>query len=332
MEHVVGIDLGGTHVAAAVMTTQGQVLHRHECDIDRFADPQVILRQHVAGAVRTAMQASEVARIRGVGMGVPGNLDRVSGICRYSPNFRWHDVPIVAPLSDELQCPVFILNDVRTHTLGELHFGAGKGLKSFALLALGTGIGGGVVVNGRLLEGAHSAAGEAGHISVEPDGPECGCGNRGCVEALAAAPAITRLAQEAASRGEAPMLLKLAGSVDAISPLTLTQAGEAGDPAALALWERIGTWLGRAIASIIAVSDPEQVLVGGKVARAGEMLLAPARLEAGRRFRMIPPGTTPIVAATLGDEAGLIGGAALALESLGYLESALAPVPDRVPR
>lgn len=327
---VVGVDLGGTHVAAAVLDANGKILGRKDESINRHEVPKVTLQRDVAGAIRAAIHEAGVdgASVGGIGMGLPGNIDRARGICRYSPNFRWKDVPVADFLNEVLDKPVHLLNDVRSHTLGEFHFGAGREVGSFAMLALGTGIGGGIVINRRLMEGAHSAGGEIGHITVDPDGPVCGCGNRGCVEALAAAPAIGRYGQEAAARGEAPGILRLAGSIDAISAATVSQAAEQGDPAALAIWEKTGRWIGLACCAIIGTIDPERILIGGKVARAGDMLLRPAREEVGLRFRMIPPGTTPIVPADLGDDAGLIGAGALALEYLGALAPAVAePLP-----
>ncbi|HEY4001509.1 MAG TPA: ROK family protein, partial [Candidatus Xenobia bacterium] len=264
---VVGVDLGGTHVAAAVMDVQGKLLGRAEEFINRHEVPKVTLQRDVAGAIRNAVHQAglELKQISTVGMGLPGNIDRARGICRYSPNFRWHDVPVAQFLEESLDMPVHLLNDVRSHTLGELHFGAGKDLNSFAMLALGTGIGGGVVLDRRLREGAHSAGGEVGHITVDPNGPLCGCGNHGCIEALAAAPAIGRAGQEAAAKGEAPGLIRVAGSIDAITAATVAEAAEHGDPAARAIWEKVGRWLGLAICAIIGTLDPEKILVGGKV-------------------------------------------------------------------
>ena len=312
-------------MTAAVVDGKGTMLGKAGRAIDPTRDPLGLLLHDVAEVARAAIGSAgvDVSAIRGLGMGLPGNVDRVRGVCRFSPNLKWRDVPVSAPLRECFGFPVFLLNDVRTHTLGEMHFGAGHGVGSFVMLALGTGIGGGVVMHGKLVEGAHSAGGEIGHITVQPDGPLCGCGNRGCVEALASGPAIARAGREAVERGESTEILSMAGSLDAISAATVSAAASVGDEAAAAIWREVGRHLGTAIASVITTVDPERVLVGGGVGRAGELLLAPTRAEVARRCRMIPAGGTPILPAALGDEAGLIGAGALALESLGLLRSGL---------
>jgi glucokinase len=322
---VVGVDLGGSHVAAGVVNRAGTILGRSDQFIDRDKAAEMLLSEDIAKAIRDAIKWAnlEPKDIVGVGMGLPGNIDRATGICRFSPNFHWHNVPVSGPLSRALGLPVYLLNDVRSHTLGELHFGAGRGVRSFAMLALGTGIGGGLVLNGKLHEGAHSGGGEVGHITVEPGGYQCQCGNHGCIEALASAPNIARLAREEIAAGRAQGIKALAGSAEAVTAQTLSEAALKGDAEALALWERIGHWLGIAVASIITTVDPERVLIGGGVARAGELLLRPVREEVVRRCRMIDVSQIPIQQAALGENAGMLGAAALALESLGHLPSSL---------
>jgi glucokinase len=329
---VVGVDLGGSHVYAAVIDAKGVILAQADADIDRARPPEQILRGDVAVTVRAAIVAAESRSgaspgsiaVKGVGMGLPGNIDRVRGICRFSPNFHWRDVAVAAPLQEELGQPVFLLNDVRSHTLGERHFGAGRGHQSFAMLAIGTGIGGGLVIGGRLIEGAHSAGGELGHITVDPLGPRCGCGNDGCVEAVASGPAIVRAAQAsiAAGRGGA-LLAQAGGDPGAITPAQVASAAEAGDAEALAIFTRAGEAIGIAVAAVMTTVDPEVVLIGGGVGQAGELLLRPIREEAARRCRMVPAGATPVIPAALGEKAGLVGAAALALESLGLLDPVL---------
>lgn len=324
--HVIGIDLGGSHVSAAVVDPNGAVVAQADAAIDRTRPAHDLITDDIAGTVRSAAQAAGLAmtRIGAVGMGLPGNIDRTSGVCRFSPNFGWRDVPVGPPLQQALGVPVLLLNDVRSHTLGEWHFGAGAGLGSFAMFALGTGIGGGLVIGGRLIEGAHSAGGELGHITVDPQGPRCGCGNHGCIEAIAAGPAIVRMAREQAATGRGRVALALAGGdLDALTPARVAQAAQEGDTDALEIWETAGRAMGVAVAAVLTSVDPEQVLIGGGVGQAGEVLLGPMRDEAAKRARMIAPAVTPIVAAALGERAGVIGAAALALESIGALTPAL---------
>ena len=326
---VVGIDLGGSHVTAALVDAAGTVCSRARRHIDRHRHPAALLSDDVAGTVREALHSAgvDISAVSGLGMGLPGNINRSTGVCRFSPNFGWHDVAVSAPLEAALGIPVFLLNDVRSHTLGELHFGAGRGVPSFAMLALGTGIGGGVVIGGKLLEGSHSGGGEIGHITVEPQGPPCGCGSQGCVEALAAAPALARAGRAAAASGRAPGILARAGSLEAIDGAVITQAALAGDAGAIEVLATAGRYVGIAVAAVITTLDPERVLIGGGVAAAGDLLLQPLRDEVARRCRMIPTGATPILQAALREEAGVLGAAALALEACGHLPSALETAP-----
>ena len=332
--HVIGIDLGGSHVAASVVAGDGTVVSTAHASIDRTRPARALIEEDIAGTVRAAIATAGMpaADIGAVGMGLPGNIDRARGICRFSPNFGWRDVAVGPALEEALGRPVLLLNDVRSHTLGELHFGAGRGLASFAMFAIGTGIGGGLVVGGRLIEGAHSAGGELGHITADPHGPPCGCGSHGCVEAMASGPAIVRMAREQVSAGRGAAAVALAGGVDALTPAWVAKAATAGDADAQEIYDRAGRALGVAVAAVLTSVDPERVLIGGGVGQAGELLLAPLRDEALKRARMIAPAVPPIVEAALGEQAGIIGAAALALESMGALTPALwscEPVPHR---
>jgi glucokinase len=324
---VIGIDLGGSHVTAAIVDARGHIIDRSERPIDRNRPADEILRQDVAGAVRDVVERAHLRLddIAAIGMGLPGNIDRQHGVCRFSPNFHWHNVNVAGPLSQELGKPVYLINDVRSHTLGELHFGAGRGHRSFAMLALGTGIGGGLVINNMLVEGAHSAGGELGHITVDPHGPQCNCGNHGCIETLASAPALARMAQEAVQAGQGQAITAAAqrqgGKLDAAA---LQQAARAGDPAAKAIYDRAGRALGVAMADVYTSFDPEVILIGGGVAKAGELLLEPARDELRQRCHMIEPELLKVEPAGLGTDAGVLGAAALALESVGELPAAAA--------
>lgn len=323
--YVVGVDLGGSHVSAAVVDIAGESIGFAEADIDRTRPPDTILRQDVAEVISGAIVKSDVPKseVKAVGMGLPGNIDRDNGICRFSPNFHWRDVRVALPLHEALGYPVFLLNDVRSHTLGELHFGGGRGLKSFAMMAIGTGIGGGVVLDGTLIEGSHSAGGELGHITVDPNGPHCECGNNGCVESLASGPAIVRAAQLLVAEGHGAAILALAGKAHDITPAHVFQAAEAGDKEALDLWDAAGRWIGIAVAAVMTTVDVDCFLIGGGVGKAGDLLIRPIFREVNRRFRMVPPNTARIEQAQLGDRAGVIGAAALALESIGALKPAL---------
>ncbi len=314
ISYVVGVDLGGTHVSSGVVDEEGRLLYRDFRDIDRRQESSEILFDEVIPSVRTAILKSGVdpAEVKAVGIGLPGNLDSERGICHFSPNLKWREVEVRKPLQEKLELPVYILNDVRTATLGEFYFGAGRGLSNFVCVALGTGIGGGIIAAGQLLLGGSESAGEVGHITIEPEGPLCGCGNRGCLEALAAGPAIARRAKEALNQGRKSLLSKM-------TELTAREVADAalkGDELAIEIWRETGRILGIGLSSVITVVNPQRIAIGGRIAQVGEILLEPIREEVRRRARLVPENFTEIVAAELGENAGLIGAGALALTKM----------------
>jgi glucokinase len=211
-------------------------------------------------------------------------------------------------------CPVFILNDARVATLGELVFGHGRSARSMVYFGLGTGVGGGVVINGQLRLGPLGAAGELGHQTILPDGPLCGCGNRGCLETLVSGPALTAEGVRLLLSGNAPKLYELCqGDVTKVSPSTLAAAATAGEKSALVAIERAGEWLGIGAANLIVALHPDLIVVGGGVSEMGDLLLNPVRETIRRRVGMLPTTDIRVAQSQLGDKAGLMGGIALAL-------------------
>lgn len=216
MEHyAIGVDLGGSHLAAGLVDSSGKVHKLNEAKIDNLAEPKITLSQ-IAQTVK-ALTAS-CPKVCGVGIGLPGNHDSAKGICKFSPNFpAWHNVNVTSVLSKALHLPVYMLNDVRVATLGEFHFGAGKKVDNLVMIAIGTGIGGGVVVNGRLVIGKQEAAGEIGHMTIFPNGPLCNCGNHGCLESLASGPAIAAKGADAILNGQSVKLKERIKTVDQLT-------------------------------------------------------------------------------------------------------------------
>jgi glucokinase len=313
---VAGLDLGGTHVSAGIMDENGRLHSRVFREISRESPPSEIIHSEIIPAILEAVTQASISResIGGIGIGLPGNLDSEKGVCRFSPNLKWHDVQVREPIQEKLKKPVFILNDVRSATLGEYHFGAGRGLRHFACLAIGTGIGGGIIANGELVLGGSESAGEIGHITIYPDGPPCNCGNRGCLEALAAGPGIALRAEKALKSGRPSSMAPSAGK---ISARLVAEAARAGDGLALEIMRETGIILGIGLSSVITTVNPQKIAVGGRVALAGELLLEPAREEVRRRARLVPENFTEIVPAALREDAGLIGAATLALLKAG---------------
>lgn len=320
---VVGIDLGGTHVSSVVLDITGNLRCLQDDVIDLSDSPAEIIRGKIIPTVRRTLESlaqEDRSRLKGIGIGLPGNIDSKMGVCKFSPNFKWHNVQIRDPLQETLHLPTFILNDVRSATLGEKHFGAGRGFSDFVCCALGTGIGGGVVARGELILGALEGAGEIGHITVDPDGPDCNCGNFGCMEALASGPGIARRARAGLSLGILSLLRDMVEDISQVTSETVHKAACQGDPFSLKIWEETGIFLGIGIANIVTILNPQRIILGGRVSRAMEFFLPALKRELNRRARMVPPDSTEIVPAGLGKEAGMVGAAALAMEKLGILK------------
>jgi glucokinase len=254
--------------------------------------------------------------VEAVGIGAAGFIDAQRSTVMFAPNLAWRDEPLQVSLQRRLGLPVVIENDANAAAWAEVRFGAGRGADHVVTLTVGTGIGGGIVVNGQLLRGQFGAAAEIGHVTVVPGGRRCGCGLRGCWEQYASGRALVHEAQELArvSPATAGDLLRLAGGrPEDITGEMVTQAAAAGDVAALQCFEVIGTWLGRGLAGLAAVLDPGLFVIGGGVSAAGEMLCTPA-LASFREY-LTGGGHRPVAElriAELGPEAGLVGAADLA--------------------
>jgi glucokinase len=308
----IGIDVGGTKVNAFRVARDGTIVARSSEptpaeDEERTLETMIRL----ASALRTP-------DVLAVGVGAAGLVDATDGVLRFAPNLAWRDVPIAARMRDALELPCQVDNDANVAAYAEYRFGAGRGYRHMLLVTVGTGIGGGIVSDGRLFRGAHGLAAEIGHIIVEPDGPECGCGNRGCWEQVAAGRAIGRLGRQEARKPGSTLRSLGGGDPGKITGRLVTEAAQRGDEAARRIVAEVGRRLGQGIAGLVNVIDPQVVVVGGGAIVAGDLLLEPARVafrEAveGPEYR---PGV-PLVAADLGNDAGAVGAAALALEELG---------------
>lgn len=307
MRAAVGIDLGGSKIGGIRMDEHGRVLARREAATPPDADAIV---DEVLG-ITTALVEDEAAA---VGVGAAGMVEFDAGTLRFAPNLPLRDLPLRELVQERSGLRCVVDNDANAAGWGEYRFGAGRGRDHVLLVTVGTGIGGAIVTDGTLYRGAHGFAAEIGHFIVEPDGPECGCGNRGCWEQVASGKALDRLASVEADRDPSGGIAAAAGGRQATGR-DVSVAARTGDPAAVAIFEEVGRRLGEGIAGLVNVLDPELVVVGGGVAEEGDLLLAPARrafrdtVEAVRRRPEVP-----IVPAELGTDAGAIGAAALALE------------------
>ncbi|MER3456667.1 MAG: hypothetical protein C4304_07260 [candidate division GAL15 bacterium] len=304
MQRRVAVDLGGTWIRAAAVGSEGEV-ERVLRERTPQAGPEAVA-DAIAGLVR------EFGPPRGtVGVAVPGPLSVREGLVLEPPNLRgWREVPLRRMLQERLGCPVLLENDANAAAVGEWWRGAGQGAQHLVYLTVSTGVGGGLVLDGRLYRGATDTAGELGHVVVDPQGPPCSCGRRGHLEGLASGPAIARWAAEQIRAG---CRSSLAGK-EPLSARDVAVAAEEGDELAREAFRRAGTYLGLAVAGLVNLLNPEVVVVGGGVAQAGRWLFDPM-LEAARSQAFDRPWrAVRVVPAALGDHAGLVGAAYLASE------------------
>jgi glucokinase len=313
MSLTIGVDVGGTKVAAGLVTPDGQILATARRPTPMAnADAVLALVVDVVGELIHGADQPVV----GVGVGVAGPVDAQRAHVYFAPNLQWSKVNARGVLESEIGLPVVIENDGNVAAWGEFRFGAGAGYQNIVLVTVGTGIGGGIVLGGSLFRGAHGAAGEIGHISSVPNGVQCGCGRIGCWEQYASGNALVRQTRELAAerRDEAHILLAQGdGTPEGIQGVHITAAAKAGDPVAIESLRVLGVELGTGLADLSAILDPELFVIGGGVCEAGDLLLASARETLTRKIiggtnRPIPA----VVAATLGNNAGTAGAADLA--------------------
>ena len=307
----VGIDVGGTKIAGGVVDEQGRILRTARRE-SPATDTDAIERS-IEDLVAELWGSHDIT---GVGVGAAGFVDSARSTVLFAPNLAWRDEPLRADLEERIALPVVIENDANAAAWGEFTFGAGEDVSDTLLVTVGTGVGGGVVLNGQLHRGAFGVAGEIGHMRVVPDGRLCGCGNRGCWEQYASGSALVRETRDQARRGSLiarSLLDRAGGDVDAITGPLITEAAHAGDSFAREQLAILGRWLGEGIASLAAVLDPAVVVIGGGASEAGDLLLDPVRAHfkanlTGRHYRP----ELEIRAALLGNKAGMIGAADLA--------------------
>jgi glucokinase len=312
----VGLDIGGTKINGGVVDSNGKVIARARRETP--AQDADAIAHEAADLIR---ELSKDRDVRAAGVACAGFIDKSGATVLFAPNLAWRDEPLKQRLESIADIPVIIENDANAAAWGEFTHGVGREADDMVLVTVGTGIGGGVVVDGRLLRGAWGVAAELGHLRVVPDGIRCGCGNRGCWEQYASGNALVREARELVASGTplAARLADLCGHAPAaLKGADVTRAAMEGDPAALELLTDLGTWIGEGAASVAAILDPELIVIGGGVADAGDLLLDPSR--AAFRRQLTGRGHRPeakFALASLGNDAGMIGAAALAAEGIG---------------
>jgi glucokinase len=310
----IGIDLGGTKIAGAVWDDESlTVTAQKTIPTQAHLGPDAVISR-IADLVRElgTMVGLEAVDIPGVGVGVPATFDMEQGLIWLIPNLPgdWYGKPIVTLLRDMLGCPVHLINDARAFTLAEATIGAGRGAASCVGVTLGTGIGGGIAINGRLYLGVTGTAGEFGHHSIDLYGEPDGSGNPGGWEGMASGPAISAMGMRYVAQGITTKIGELVNfDLNQITPEVIANAAELGDPVAKHILETAGFYLGTGLANIIIMLTPEKVVIGGGMAKLGEWIMKPMRDTIEKRVKTVPLDRVHIVPAALGGEAGVIGAA-----------------------
>lgn len=312
MKKFIGCDLGGTNLRAAIVDVERGDVLRHMSIPTLAREGHDAVMERMADLCLQVIQAVGLKKdeIGGIGIGVPGVLDLEKGEVLFLPNLpgTWPHVPLRDKITHLTGLPTALLNDVRAITNGEWCFGAGRGFDTVAVFAIGTGIGGGLVVNGQLHLGIGGTGGELGHTMIDFNGPRCGCGNNGCLETYASGPAIAAMGMKAVSQGLTTRIGELSDfDLNRITPELIAKAAEAGDEIAKDIYEKAGFYIGIAAANVCASIGPRRIIISGGVAQAGELLLDPIRRTILERVHIMPVKLVEVVPSKLGDNAGVIG-------------------------
>ncbi len=315
MKIFIGCDIGGTNIKAGLVNVErGEVLASTSIQTLSRQGPETVLSR-MADMLSGLMDECQITKekIGGLGISAPGMIDLATNTTLFLPNLysEWRNIPVGDRMKEYLGLDVAMLNDVRAITFGEWAFGAGRGSDSMACFAIGTGVGGGLVVNNQLVLGIDGTAGELGHQTVVPDGPLCGCGNRGCVEVFASGPAIAAEAVRGILQGWDTKIAELVDNdLNRVTPKIVAEAAKMGDSFALEVWNRAGKYLGIGVANILTSLAVKKIVVGGGVGKAGDLLLNPIKETIKERVFLIPLEQVEIVSAELGNDAGTVGMAA----------------------
>lgn len=308
----VGVDVGGTAIKVGICNADGQLLHTYEGPTEASKGTDTILQNIAKYAQQIVVESDyEWEQVDGVGVGIAGFLDIPNGIVKFAPNLKIENVNLKAYLEQELNKTVKVNNDANVAALGEAWGGAGRGIAHCVCYTLGTGVGGGIIIDGKIVEGYAGMAGELGHMSIVPDleAIQCGCGKMGCLETVSSATGIIRMAKDAVERGDRTSL----SQVENIMAKDVLDAAKAGDEVATRIVNRAAFYLGKSMAMIAIVLNPQYFIIGGGVSKAGDFLFDQIREVFEKYTQDQAKENVKIVAATLGNDAGVVGAAGLIL-------------------
>jgi glucokinase len=319
---ILGIDLGGSKILTAVVNSRGEMLSSDESTTPATEGREVVIQSILDSAHSALGQAScTISEISAIGIGAPGISNPEAGILFTSPNLPgWRNVLLRDIIQNRLGKKAFLINDANAAALGEFYFGAAQGVRNFIYITLSTGIGGGIVIDGKIYSGAIGAAGEVGHMTIDDEGPICNCGNRGCWEVLASGTALAREARHRVEEGKRTSILEYAdGDVEKVTAQVVHNAAEHGDSLAKELISRTGYYVGVGLANLINIFNPELIVIGGGLSNIGDMLLKPAFKVAGARAYKEAFKATRFASPKLGRNSGVLGAAAFALQEMKKL-------------
>lgn len=310
---VLAVDLGGTKMVTALVSHPPKIVAR-DYSLTLASEGREAVVGRIFSAIDRVLGAQTPSQLHSIVIAAAGAIDLERGLVTSSPNLLgWHDVPLRDMVEEKYKVNTLLINDANAEALGEHQLGAGKGVDNLILVTVGTGIGGGIITNGRLYSGANGSAGEIGHTTIDVNGPRCKCGNIGCWETFASGRAMAREAQARVKWGEESVLAGMVhGEIEQITTEKIDVAARGGDPLALDIISKAATYLGIGMVNLVNAFNPEMIIVGGGVAKMGELLLEPARQVVRERAFKLASGAVRIVPAQLGDDAGVLGGAIFA--------------------
>jgi len=313
-ELILAVDLGGTNVRVAAVNPQGRILHKFTFPTEASRGREKVVENIISKIQEFLVRfPDEEFEVLGGGFGIPGAIVLDRGIVSQSPNLPgWEDFDIRSQLSEGLRMPIFIENDANSFSLGEGWLGAARDVKDFCCLTLGTGVGGGIVLNGDIWHGAEGMAGEIGHMVIDVNGPLCQCGSRGCLEVFASGSAVRRMAIEAVRRNEKTDLVeRCGGAFEAITSKTVYESALDGDPLSREIFQRMGMYLGVGLANLVNLLNVKLMVIGGRVSEAWDFFIDHARGEIEKRALGSMGKGVRIERAKCGDDAGILGAAYL---------------------
>jgi glucokinase len=319
---ILGVDLGGSKILTAVTNSQWKMLSQDHSITPAKKGHEAVIRSILESAHHALERADvDISELTAVGIGAPGLSNPETGILFTSASLPgWRDIPLRDIMQERLGKKTFLINDANAAALGEFYFGAARGIRNFIYITLSTGIGGGIIIDGKIYSGAIGAAGEVGHMTIDDEGPICNCGNRGCWETLASGTALAREARHRIKEGVATSILEYAeGDVEKVTAQVIHSAAEQGDSLAKELIARTGYYVGVGLANLINIFNPELIVIGGGLSNIGDMLLEPAFKVAEERAYKEAFQAVRFASAGLGRNSGVLGAAAFALQEMRKL-------------